>query len=116
MILIAVLSAVLTGCGSAKQAAADSSALTQLVSVRYDASVAAGTPQQFPVAVGKVVYVAVSSNAAGTVSIPSYGLSQPVAMNGQTVLVFSANNAATVDVDVSHGGEVTTLAQLNVTG
>jgi hypothetical protein len=107
----------LTGCGSHHASAAKTASVsdvTQAVSLNFVHTAAADHPQSIAVGLGKVLYVQVSSDVEGTVSIAGYGVAQKVAAGGKTVLVISADNPGSFDVVMRAKDVSSTIGRLEV--
>lgn len=114
-----MLAAGVTACGGPGDAApepsiTDPSELLQDVALTYDSQAAESKPTRVEITQGQMVFIAVESDVAGTVTVEGHKIAQTVRANEVGTLVLSANESGTFEVTLAGKGVDATLAELEV--
>lgn len=114
-----VIAAGVTACGGSGDTAprpsiTDPSELLQDVALTYGSQAAATEPTHVEITQGQMVFIAVRSDVAGTVTVEGHDVAQGVRANKVGTLIISANDAGTFDVMLTGKGIDTKLAELEI--
>ena len=108
-----------TACGGSGDAApkpsiTDPSELLKDVALTYDSQAAAKEPTHVEITQGQMIFIAVQSDVAGTVTVEGHDVAQSLRANKVGTLVLSANDSGTFEVTLAGKGVDATLAELEV--